>query len=136
MSKLTTLGVLRLSTNQLSEISPVVLQSYTNLQLLDVSRNTFTEIPSGMTSHPCHFVPRSSITGLSHMTRLARLEMHCNRVTNVTVQLSHLGELQVVDLSTNNLDALPASLALCTSLRILVRVSFLAQVDTNILIRI
>lgn len=47
MSKLTTLGVLRLSTNQLSEIPSVVLQSYTNVQLLDLSRNSFTEIPNG-----------------------------------------------------------------------------------------
>jgi Leucine-rich repeat (LRR) protein len=47
MSKLTTLGVLRLNTNQLSEIPPVVLQGYTNLQLLDLSRNTFVEIPNG-----------------------------------------------------------------------------------------
>lgn len=59
------------------------------------------------------------------MTRLARLEMHCNKVAHVNVQLSHLGELQVVDLSTNNLEALPASLAQCHTLRILVRHCYL-----------
>lgn len=62
------------------------------------------------------------------MTRLARLEMHCNKVSAVTVQLSHLEELQVVDLSTNNLESLPMLLAQCTSLRILVRRLFIRLV--------
>lgn len=47
MSKLTTLGVLRLNTNALTEFPAEVLQVYTNVQLLDLSRNNFTEIPSG-----------------------------------------------------------------------------------------
>lgn len=47
MSKLTSLGVLRLNTNALTECPAEVLHAYTNMQLLDLSRNNFTEIPSG-----------------------------------------------------------------------------------------
>lgn len=123
MSKLTSLGVLRLNTNALTECPAEVLHAYTNMQLLDLSRNNFTEIPSGALGEQSH-TPRclivAALTGISAMTRLGRLEMHCNRVATVNGTLSHLNELQVVDLSTNNFESLPQALAQCTSLRILV----------------
>ena len=103
------MSTLKYENNSLSQLP--VLEGFTNLQSLNLSRNKFTEIPKTITSLPSlreliishnELVTISEeVTQLKHLTRL---DVSCNKIEQVDYTLlSKLSELQALKLEYNKI---------------------------------
>ena len=89
LENLTSLRLLALTANRLTEVPPTALSTLTNLEELYLSYNDLT-----------------IIQGLDHNTRLRTLDVSNNRIAHLT-NLRHLEQLEELWASSNLLDSFP-----------------------------
>eukprot|EP01104_Vermistella_antarctica_P007707 TRINITY_DN188_c3_g1_i1.p1 TRINITY_DN188_c3_g1~~TRINITY_DN188_c3_g1_i1.p1 ORF type:complete len:1205 (+),score=279.57 TRINITY_DN188_c3_g1_i1:448-4062(+) len=117
VSDLHSLTSLNLSNNRIADLPVETFASLTNLVTLRINNNKLTLVPDvsalcdlqrlDLGKNRLHSLDPVRLSG---MGEIARLDLHCNHLCDLPMELGCLTSLKVLDLSTNHLSSLPSSM--------------------------